>query len=230
VVWPGDVPERRREIVLPSWPLPVPAPREKELLEVLVREDGTLFLGGKEVDIRTLTMKLLIHAEFARDLKHPYQPSSSPVLYHASKDVRWREVQWVMQAAADPDVRIWRLYFAMRTDDGKFAYVPLFLPTDRGALADLGCITVELKRRKDETVTRIKLLDDEIGAGEIGFRVLRQRIAQLSKARPEKLCGEINAWAWTPYGDVTKALAAFRAAKIENVLFIGAPPPGRKGK
>jgi biopolymer transport protein ExbD len=67
---------------------------------------------GETVDFKTLTHKLLAFAETDRDMDHPMQPSEVFALIRCDKDIRWREVQWVMQACADPEVRIYKLQFA----------------------------------------------------------------------------------------------------------------------
>jgi biopolymer transport protein ExbD len=67
---------------------------------------------GQTVDFKTLTQKLLVIAERKRDMDHPMQPSEVFALIRCDRDIRWREVQWVMQACADPDVRIYKLQFA----------------------------------------------------------------------------------------------------------------------
>lgn len=111
--------------------------------------------------------------------------------------------------------------------------VAAFLPKDRGLaktkikLEEKAKITVELKRTKQEKVTRVKLLDSEIGVDEQGFQLLNQQIAQIHRSPGnEDLPGEIHAWAWVPHADVIKAIDAFMAADITDITFIGAPPQG----
>jgi biopolymer transport protein ExbD len=67
---------------------------------------------GDEVNLKTLTQRLLVFAERKRDTEHPMQPSEVFALIRCDREIRWREVQWVMQACADPDVRIYKLQFA----------------------------------------------------------------------------------------------------------------------
>ena len=67
---------------------------------------------GQTVDLKTLTQKLLVFAERKRDMEHPMQPSEVFALIRCDEKIRWLEVQWVMQACADPDVRIYKLQFA----------------------------------------------------------------------------------------------------------------------
>jgi len=109
--------------------------------------------------------------------------------------------------------------------------VAAFLPKDRGLaktkikLEEKTKITVELKRKFTESVTRVKLLDQEIGVDALGFKALRQRIAQIAKSNDE-LPGEINAWAWVPHKHVIQAVDAFMVAGVTDITFVGAPPPG----
>jgi len=238
-VWPAAHPVLRKKTRVPDWPGPANTPAEEELLEILVAKDGRLTLGGKEVDIRQLTMKLLVWAERSRDLEHPFQPSHMPIVIHASRDARWQQLQWTMQAAADPDVRIWRIYFATRMRDGKFAYVPVFLPTHRGGGSggmDVGGlpprgrkrVEVELKRKRDDTVTRLKFSGRDFGRGDTGFYLLRTYLDRFLRDSADPLYGRINAWAATPFQDVVNAIAVYRAAGMGELTFVGAPPPGKR--
>ena len=109
--------------------------------------------------------------------------------------------------------------------------VAAYLPKDRGLaktkikLEENTKITVELKRTFTEKVTRVKLLDQEIGVDMPGFNALRQRIKAIAKSN-EELPGEINAWAWVPHAHVIQAVDAFMMAGVTEITFIGAPPPG----
>jgi biopolymer transport protein ExbD len=112
--------------------------------------------------------------------------------------------------------------------------VAAFLPKDRGLaktkikLEEKAKIQVELKRTKEETQTRIKLLDAQIGVDDEGFRILDERIKQIRNSQGnEDLPGELHAWAWVPHSDVIRAIDSFMAAGISEITFIGAPPPGR---
>jgi biopolymer transport protein ExbD len=70
-------------------------------------------------DLNTLTTELFKHAETKRDMDHPMKPSEIFVLIRCDAEIRWREVQWVMQACADPTVRIYKLQFATREETKK---------------------------------------------------------------------------------------------------------------
>lgn len=67
---------------------------------------------GQPLELDKLKEELFKVAETNRDMTHPMQPSEVFVLIRCDKDIRWREVQWVMQAAADPEVRIYKIQFA----------------------------------------------------------------------------------------------------------------------
>ena len=74
---------------------------------------------GELVDFKTLTQRLLVFAERDRDMDHPMQPSEVFALIRCDAEIQWLQVQWVMQACADPDVRIYKLQFATSKPDGK---------------------------------------------------------------------------------------------------------------
>ena len=111
--------------------------------------------------------------------------------------------------------------------------VAAFLPKDRGLaktkikLEEKPKIVVELKRKKTEKITRVKLLDQEIGSGSNGFTILDQRIQAIANSNDE-LPGEINAWAWVPHRDVIRAIDSFMKANVTDLTFVGAPPPGKR--
>lgn len=112
--------------------------------------------------------------------------------------------------------------------------VAAFLPKDRGLaktkikLEEKQKIQVELKRTREETQTRVKLLDAQIGVDDEGFRLLDERIRTIhSSPGNEDTPGEIHAWAWVPHEHVIRAIDAFMHAGIKDITFVGAPPPGR---
>ncbi len=76
-----------------------------------------IFIKKIKYDLDRLKEHLFIHADSKRDMTHESQPSEIFVLIRCDEDIRWREVQWVMQACADPAVRIYKLQFATRKRD-----------------------------------------------------------------------------------------------------------------
>jgi biopolymer transport protein ExbD len=75
-------------------------------------KDIVVKIKGKIYNLENLKEVLFTHAEMKRDLTHEAQPSEIFVLIRCDRNIRWREVQWVMQACADPSVRIYKLQFA----------------------------------------------------------------------------------------------------------------------
>ncbi|MEN8150416.1 MAG: biopolymer transporter ExbD, partial [Planctomycetota bacterium] len=231
-VWPAAEPAERRALRLPDLPGDTPlstkAHQEEELFELLVDRKGLFRIGGKHADMKELLKQLLIRAETRRDEDHPKKISHAAILIHAPREVRWREIQWAMLAAASPDVRIYRLYFATRAPDGSFAYVPVFLPAEYAVPADPRILRLELKRKRTETVTRLSLLGDACGEGESGFETLRKKLPELRKERPERSIGELYGWASVPYQDAVRGIAAFHAAGVTRIQFVGPPPRSRR--
>jgi biopolymer transport protein ExbD len=99
---------------------------ERRVIINIVKKNPDTFAQDKEVeifikkqpyDLDRLKEHLFTHAETARDMDHPSQPSEIFVLIRCDEEIRWREVQWVMQACADPAVRIYKLQFATRKRD-----------------------------------------------------------------------------------------------------------------
>ena len=79
----------------------------------------TIKIKGHAYDLAGLKEEMFKHAEVKRDLEHPNAPSEIYALIRCDKEIRWREVQWVMQACADPAVRIYKLQFATATPPEK---------------------------------------------------------------------------------------------------------------
>jgi biopolymer transport protein ExbD len=98
--------EKERRVIINIIPAPDWTPRNQNVI---------IKVKAEEYDLDQLKEELFKHAETKRDLEHPSQPSEIFVLIRCDKDIRWREVQWVMQACADPAVRIYKLQFATST-------------------------------------------------------------------------------------------------------------------
>jgi biopolymer transport protein ExbD len=69
---------------------------------------------AKPYSLKALKTKLYEIAETRRNPEDPSgaNPSEVYVLIRCDRDIPWKEVQWVMQACADPRVRIYKLQFA----------------------------------------------------------------------------------------------------------------------
>jgi len=129
----ADLSKKDLEIMTLPWSDSAIADEGKEELRVIInivknleRPDGTrikkedwkpsdgvkIMLKGKQYALGPLTDMLLSFANRKRDMDHPMQPSEVYALIRCDSEIRWREVQWVMQACAHPDVRIYKLQFA----------------------------------------------------------------------------------------------------------------------
>ncbi|MCU0726456.1 MAG: biopolymer transporter ExbD [Planctomycetes bacterium] len=107
------------------------------------------------------------------------------------------------------------------------------LPKDRGTRNTLERfperekIVVDLRRGEGEDRTRIRLLGQDLGAGEEGFARLDTAIRGIrSSPDSEEFPGFIAAQSEVPHGDVIRCLDSFVAAGVATVEFEGARLPG----
>jgi biopolymer transport protein ExbD len=228
----------RSKLELPPSSTAILPTNEVQVAEVAVEADAALWINGKQVDLDVLKEMLFIHAERSRDLDHPNQPSNVPVLITADGGVRWREIQWVMQACADPAIRMWKLNFAVTTPDGE-QVVDVDLPHERELTPDKASgftldfdaqpkkklqFKVELKRTASEPGTRVELTGKALGIDD--FDRLASLLESLAESNPDASV-ELHAWAAVPFRQVIEALDQIRGVGFTEVTFIGAPPPKR---
>ena len=207
----------RAESVLITLPISVTSGKFTAKHQIIVTKDEKVCFDGEWREWAELTVAL----------RAARKSESDGVLISADRRVRWRVIQWVMQTCADPDVKLWRLAFQVQPADGMTA-LPVPLPKDRDTgfrIEEPPTLKVELKRRKQETQTRVTMLGDELGIGEQGFAGLKKRVALVSGYSPHAT-PELNAWASVPLEDVVRALDCLKLAGFEKVTFVGAPPPG----
>jgi len=97
---------------------------ERRLIVNLLRSgrDGppSLRVRGADTDLAGFRQVLKSEADRERE-DDATRTSRLSVLIRADRDSRWQDVQWVIQACADPDVRVHRLQFATEdpTKSGK---------------------------------------------------------------------------------------------------------------
>ena len=81
----------------------------------LMKNDGdappTLKVRGMEMDLNAFQQYLRPEADRNREPEDP-KASELFILVRADRRSRWQDVQWVMQACADPAVRVYKLQFA----------------------------------------------------------------------------------------------------------------------
>jgi biopolymer transport protein ExbD len=217
---PAEV-ETAAGVDLPSAESTMPWPKP---IRIAVSAEGKIRVGGKKAELAGLLGHLVRLSRGSHDLAHAQQPSMKDVVILADKTVRWRMVQWVMQACADPDVRIWRIWWA--TEGGRA--IPVFLPMDRG-LSDMPFesspkITIELKRKKGGDSTTVTLMGQDLGIILAAQKPGESRVRALLKADADMI-GEVRGGEWVPFGDVVQAVDLFRRSGVREIQFVGAPPP-----
>ena len=99
-------------------------------LSISLAADGTISLLGHEVGLEELRADLCAKAREPR-LRNPDGTSKIDVVLRVAPTLPWTIVQWTMQVCADPNVRIYRLHFAVMPEaGGEEGVIPTFLPTD----------------------------------------------------------------------------------------------------
>lgn len=201
-----------------------------------IRPDGSIHTRSETTDHAGLKRWLAAKAAAARGPDaRPNEKSDLSVLIRADRRVGWRQVQWVMQACADPSVRIWKLQMATTVDGQGAGALPTPLPVDRG----LGSGPLErpieakivLRRFPDHPETTISWAGEGLGRGEDGLRRLRSRLdgAKAAAARNNlNLGAQIDAGATVPHAEIIRAIDLCMEAGIANITFVGAPPPPAK--
>jgi len=221
LVEPAFAPGIRGKLVLAASSTAILPSDRNRAVEVGVLADGTLWIAGKEGGLSRLKEVLFMHADLSRDEEHPSQPSNTPVLITADERVRWRVVQYVMQAGADPAVRMWKLNLAVSTPDGE-RVLDIPIPNDRGrSLAQTRRFKIELKRIKGDQATRVEM--DGAALGPDDFDYLAEMLEVKIENYPDATA-ELHAWAWVPLRHVVLALDKIRGVGIKDITFIGAPP------
>ncbi|MEN8149710.1 MAG: hypothetical protein ABFS86_07790, partial [Planctomycetota bacterium] len=176
---PAATDEIRDAIALPVWKGKVEKPAEESFVELLVTGEGKSWVEGKTVDLKQLTERLVAHAEPRRMTDHPCQPSLVPLLVRAAKDLEWTAVRQAIRCARHMDVRMWRVWFAMVTADGKPVAVPVFLPIDpRTPGTERPTVRLRLDHPRGSDKTRVLVDDAETGRGYMGFAMAEDRLAK----------------------------------------------------
>jgi biopolymer transport protein ExbD len=89
------------------------------IVNLLKNERGgppALKVKGQDMDLAVFQQFLKSEADRNRE-NDAVRASELYVLVRADKDSRWQDVQWLMQACADPGIRVYKLQFA--TEDPK---------------------------------------------------------------------------------------------------------------
>jgi len=111
----------RKEIEEMELPLALHATEDKgdkekyRIIVNLLKSEGdrppTFKVKGMEMDLASFQQFLRPEADRNREQDGP-KASELYVLVRADTMSRWQDVQWVMQACADPSIRVYKLQFA----------------------------------------------------------------------------------------------------------------------
>jgi biopolymer transport protein ExbD len=88
--------------------------KTRVIVNLMKNETGgppILKVHGEEMNLDAFQQYLQPIADQHREEEQP-RASEVYILIRADKNSRWQDVQWVMQAAADPKIRVYKLQFA----------------------------------------------------------------------------------------------------------------------
>ena len=107
-------------------------------VDIALASDGSITFQGRPQGLRSLRQELRGLAKDPRTRQRDGLSSIDVVLRVASA-LPWSVVDWVLQVCADPDIRIYRVYFGVRPEaNGADGVIPLFLPTEGPSPTDAG--------------------------------------------------------------------------------------------
>ena len=140
LAWPGPVgaEEPAAPTRVPAERLPVlgtvgdlPPEKERLIADVFPGDPPRFCVDGTEYDRHHF--HLLIEQR-AGDIREDTGTKASGLhlVLRVDRDVRWDDTQWILQCAAGPKKRVYRVLFAARPEDGgEEGAMALYLPMDR---------------------------------------------------------------------------------------------------
>lgn len=103
----------------------------KDAIRVQVTKEGVITIGDDATPLGAAALRRAL-AEMAVRPEAPAAGSPSDLLLEVDEELPWSLATWVLQIAADPQVRIWRTWFAVRVPGGERGALAVFLPRDAG--------------------------------------------------------------------------------------------------
>jgi hypothetical protein len=203
---PERAPDVRLPVVEEVEEYPEPATR----LVVNRSSTGAISVEGRALDLGALTTLL---SSRASGLRAPdgLGESRLDVVLRVDRAAAWGDARPLLQACADPDIRIWRTCFAAVDGSGREGVVPAFLPREiHGTFPNPVRLELDVK-------------------GE-GFppAELAARMAKVKARTPPQLF-EVNldAHVSVPMGTFVEVLATLHRFEPEEITFAGPvdPPP-----
>ncbi|HEU4395803.1 MAG TPA: prenyltransferase/squalene oxidase repeat-containing protein [Planctomycetota bacterium] len=147
LAWPAAARSEEPEsppVVVPADRIPVlgtvgdyPPAHERVVAELFAGEPPRLVVEGKQLDLKGFQALLRVRADAARE-PDAAKSAQLHLVIRADRAVRWQDAQFVLQAAADPSVGVYKMLFAARPEDGSeegamALYLPKALPRESGA-------------------------------------------------------------------------------------------------
>ncbi len=189
-------------------------PPEKERLVLEVDARGRVTVGGAALDLDGLRKLLRERADGSRE-ETGLKVSNLHVVIRVDRDLPWQGAQWLMQECASPSIRVYRILFAARPEDGgDEGAVAAFLPVDPGIASTDSRRVVEFPS-KATVHLRYRPDGDDGRATDVSPR-FRDLVA-----RDSRLTGEIDAAPATPTGTVLETLDVILRAGVRRVVFAG---------
>lgn len=210
-----EAPKEAPAPAVPSGRLPVlgtvgDLPKEAERLVLEVDAKGKVTSGGKVLDLADLRAILVERADGDRRAEGA-KASNLHVVLRADRDLPWQGAQWLMQECARPAVRVHRILFAARPEDGG----------EEGAMATFLPVDVRTAGPDDEVQLTLNMrLRISKGGDDAAPSDAAERIA-LFLGRDAALRGEIDASPAVPTGTVLHAVDAFLRSGVKAIVFRG---------
>ena len=225
LAWPGPVGAEEPKdppLVVPADRLPVlgtvgdyPPAHERVVAELFAGEPPRLVVEGKQLDLAGFHLLLLARANASREPEGP-KASTLHLVVRAERTVRWQDAQWVVQVAAHPDLRVYRLFFAARPADGsEEGAMALYLPVDR----PLG--PVDASAGPTRTRLQVELLGGEAGLDEPELALHARLQRALGPSRAESSIAHLAGDANVATGAILESVDVLLRSGVKNVFLRG---------
>ena len=200
------------------------------LLEVL--GEDSVRISGQDVHTTDLVRHLTFLADGDRDEGTWNRVSRRELVVRAAADLRWGTVRRFLLLAADPAVRIYRVFLALPGGAPVAISVsPHWVAALQGDWRRRGHIGVsvcaELHRNPGDEHTQLELLGEDLGTGPAAFATLRKQCATiLASPGAEGYSADLMANGRVAFGEVVEILSTFWSVGHEAVFLDCLMPPG----
>lgn len=183
-------------------------------LEIVIGADGVIRVGEQQFDLKALCERLCTFAEIRRDLDHPSSPGEGFLVIRCHRDLPWSAIHRVLLAAGEPNVRLYRILFAVEpVGGGKEGTFALYLTRTFGShgnyrMPDGRGHVVAIPTRNVEPVEPVSLTP-----------ALARLGSPLSDAS-----FELNAWPDVPVEYVLRTADLLVQGGVREIA-VGPPPP-----